>query len=304
MTTYDILWRFMSTEQRGRKLSENVEKYRKISWSLSCTPLCAQCHGALKLPTSQSCAHATHCDSPGEVGKLQGVSPRSARPFRGAHSACACQAARSSVHEIGHHSSELAVRFAKEKGMPCRTRICTLWSWSSSRIVVTFVFGRPLPAIPFCFSPNKESSGSSRGCKSQGGKGSLCCTQKRVSRTARIGEHSGDHNHQDFPKSTAIQMGGVLQYKGEAYCDTNGGVLTVFPFPQSVGAPKALQYKLEAYCNTNGRRIAILFWKVVVVGVYDILLKNDVKLRHPLGAPALGVADWSTLRRKRKRPLT
>ena len=23
------------------------------------------------------------------------------------------------------------------------------------------------------------------------------------------GEHPGDHNHQDFPKSTAIQMGGV-----------------------------------------------------------------------------------------------
>ena len=36
------------------------------------------------------------------------------------------------------------------------------------------------------------------------------------------GEHPGDHNHQDFPKSTAIQMGGVLQYKWKAYCDTNG----------------------------------------------------------------------------------
>ena len=48
----------------------------------------------------------------------------------------------------------------------------------------------------------------------------------------------------------------VLRYKWEAYCNTNGGrtaiqmggVLTVFPFPQSVGAAKALQYK---YCNTN-----------------------------------------------------
>ena len=72
----------------------------------------------------------------------------------------------------------------------------------------------------------------------------------------------------------------VLQYKWEAYCNTNGrriaiqmgGVLTVFPFPQSVGAPKALQYKLEAYCNTNGRRTAILFREVVVVGVSGILL--------------------------------
>ena len=29
------------------------------------------------------------------------------------------------------------------------------------------------------------------------------------------GEHPGGHNHQDFPKA--------LQYKWEAYCDTNGG---------------------------------------------------------------------------------
>ena len=59
----------------------------------------------------------------------------------------------------------------------------------------------------------------------------------------------------------------VSRYKWEAYCNTNGrrtaiqmgGVLTVFPFPQSVGAPKVLRYKWEAYCNTNGRCIAILF---------------------------------------------
>ena len=74
----------------------------------------------------------------------------------------------------------------------------------------------------------------------------------------------------------------VLRYKWEAYCNTNGrrtamqmGVLTVFPFPQSVGAPKVLQYKLEAYCNTNWRWcIAILFSEVVVVGLSDILLNN------------------------------
>ena len=36
------------------------------------------------------------------------------------------------------------------------------------------------------------------------------------------GEHPGDHNHQEFPKSTAIQMGDVLQHKWEAYCATNG----------------------------------------------------------------------------------
>ena len=73
------------------------------------------------------------------------------------------------------------------------------------------------------------------------------------------GEHPGDHNHQDLPKA--------LRYKWEAYCNTNGrsiaiqmgGVLTVFPVPQSAGAPEAMQYKLEAYCNTNWRCIAILF---------------------------------------------
>ena len=36
------------------------------------------------------------------------------------------------------------------------------------------------------------------------------------------GKHPGDHNHQDFLKSTAMQMGGVSQYKWETYCDTNG----------------------------------------------------------------------------------
>ena len=32
----------------------------------------------------------------------------------------------------------------------------------------------------------------------------------------KYGEHPGDHNHQDFLKSAAIQMGGVLQYKWDS----------------------------------------------------------------------------------------
>ena len=64
----------------------------------------------------------THSSSPGEVGKLMGVSMRSARPILGEHCACACQAAQSSVHDMGPHSSELEVLFAKENSMPCRTR--------------------------------------------------------------------------------------------------------------------------------------------------------------------------------------
>ena len=66
---------------------------------------------------------------------------------------------------------------------------------------------------------------------------------------ADFGEHPGDHNHHDFPKSTAIQMGGVLRYKWEAYCDTNGRSTDSIPFPQSVGH--------QTYCNTNWRRTAI-----------------------------------------------
>ena len=81
-----------------------------------------------------------------------------------------------------------------------------------------------------------------------------------ASDSAITGEHPNDHNHQDFPKSTAIQVGGVLQYKWEAYCDTNGrSTDSISLFFQSVGTPKGLQYKLEAYCKTNWRCIAILF---------------------------------------------
>ena len=70
----------------------------------------------------------THSNSPGEFGRLWGVSTRSAGPIRGAHSEWACHAALSNVAEIGRHSSELAVRFAYESyrgprngafGKPC-----------------------------------------------------------------------------------------------------------------------------------------------------------------------------------------
>ena len=100
----------------------------------------------------------------------------------------------------------------------------------------------------------------------------------RQEKGALVGEHSRDHNHQDFPQSIAIQMGGVLQYKWEACCDTKGESTDSISLPQSVGAPKALRYKLEAYFDTNWRRIAQLFFEVVVVGVSDI----------PLIAPSTG----------------
>ena len=58
----------------------------------------------------------------------------------------------------------------------------------------------------------------------------VCCLRgSTVCGWNKSGEHPGDHNHQDFPKSTAIQMGGVLRYKWEEYCDTNG-YWQYFPF--------------------------------------------------------------------------
>ena len=55
-------------------------------------------------------------------------------------------------------------------------------------------------------------------------------------------------------------MRGVLRYKWEAYCDTNGRSTEVFPFPESPVAAKAVQYKLEAYCNTKLEVNCSTFW--------------------------------------------
>ena len=49
---------------------------------------------------------------------------------------------------------------------------------------------------------------------------------------------SGDPNPQFFFKSTAVQMGGVLPYKWEAYCSTNGKRIAGFPFLRSLEARK------------------------------------------------------------------
>ena len=71
------------------------------------------------------------------------------------------------------------------------------------------------------------------------------------------GEHPGDHNHQDFPKCVAIQMGGVLRYKWEANCDTNGRSTESVSLSSELRGTEStaiqiggvLQYKLEAYCD-------------------------------------------------------
>ena len=59
-------------------------------------------------------------------------------------------------------------------------------------------------------------------------------------------------------------MGGVLQYKWEAYC---GVSLSSKPRSQESTA----RYKLGAYCHTNWRCTAVLFRQVVGVGVSETL---------------------------------
>ena len=85
----------------------------------------------------------------------------------------------------------------------------------------------------------------------------------------------GDPNPQYFSESTAVQMGGVLPYKQEAYCSTNGRCTVGFPFLGSLEARKVRRYKRGAYCRTNWRCTAVLFRQVAGVGVSETLPTVD-----------------------------
>ena len=87
-----------------------------------------------------------------------------------------------------------------------------------------------------------------------------------------IQELSGDPNPQYFLKSTAVQMGGVLPYKWETYCRTNGRRTAWCPFIQSIKRRKVQRYKWGAYCRTNWRCIAVLSPRPVGVRVSETLL--------------------------------
>ena len=101
---------------------------------------------------------------------------------------------------------------------------------------------------------------------------SWCCWLSKLTRIlAFIQKRSGDPNPQYFSKSTAVQMGGVLPYKWEAYCSTNGRRTAGFPFLRSLEARKVRRYKWGAYCRTNWRCTAVLFRQVVGVGVSETL---------------------------------
>ena len=90
-----------------------------VKCRIKCRDVCLLIHFA-QLPEIAQAGHLllirlmrlTHGNFLGESGRLGGVSPRSAGPIFGVHSTCACHAARSSVLEMGPHSSELATLFA------------------------------------------------------------------------------------------------------------------------------------------------------------------------------------------------
>ena len=91
---------------------------------------------------------------------------------------------------------------------------------------------------------------------------------------------SGDPNPQYFSKSIAVQMGGVLPYKWEAYCSTNGRRIAGFPFLRSLEARKARRYKWGTYCRTNWRCTAVLFRQAVGVGVSETLTHYNGEIIH------------------------
>ena len=98
---------------------------------------------------------------------------------------------------------------------------------------------------------------------------------------------------QYFSKSTAVQMGGVLPYKWEAYCSTNGSHIAGFPFLRSLEAREVRRYKWGAYCRTNWRCTAVLFRQVVGVGVSETLPgKGGLGLRGVAFMTVLGFGGF------------
>ena len=60
----------------------------------------------------------------------------------------------------------------------------------------------------------------------------------------------GQGNPQYFLKSTAVQMGGVLQYKWERYCWPSLSSKLRSQEGTAIHMGGVLQYKLEVYCST------------------------------------------------------
>ena len=73
-------------------------------------------------------------------------------------------------------------------------------------------------------------------------------------------------------------MRGVLPYKWEAYCSTNGSCIVGFPFLQGFRSMKAQRYEWGAYCRTNWRCTAVLSPRPVGVSDSSEWLKSGWKL--------------------------
>ena len=65
-----------------------------------------------------------------------------------------------------------------------------------------------------------------------------------------IQELFGDPNPKYFLKSTAVQMGGVLQYKWEVYCWVSLSSRLRSQEGPAIQMVGVLPYKLEVYCRT------------------------------------------------------
>ena len=81
-----------------------------------------------------------------------------------------------------------------------------------------------------------------------------------------------------FSKSAAVQLGGILPYKWEAYCSTNGRRIAGFAFLRSFEARKIRRHKWGVYCRTNWRCIAVL------EGPKDVFFTPQLRKRNKLMA--------------------
>ena len=75
-----------------------------------------------------------------------------------------------------------------------------------------------------------------------------CCTPHVARHLSQ--KRSGDPNPQYFSKSTAVQMGGVLQYKWEVHCGVSLSSKLRNQESTAIQMGGVLPYKLEVYCRT------------------------------------------------------
>ena len=143
------------------------------------------------------------------------------------------------------------------------------WSWGVLCDAGVEAYPKPSRSVPFCLAALLG-----RGWLFlRLGLSSGCCVNGLLHSVARYPQSETFRwpQPQYFSKSTAVQMGGVLPYKWELYCSTNGRCIAGFPFLRSLEARKVQRYNWGTYCRTNWRCTAVLFRQVVGVGVSETL---------------------------------